>query len=274
MSPAFEQSRRSLVAARRDARAVERWPADAIADLDDAYRLQSAVAAELGRTCGWKVTAVTEAQRTTLGVDRPIAGPLLAPWTFDARAGRPRLRLAAFVAAKLEGELAFELGADLPARATPYSRAEVERAVAALRVGVELVDSRLPPGSPTLAQLADAFNNGAYVAGPATADWRALDLAGDAIVLSRLDAGGAAREVSRGNARAILDGDPFAAVVMLANAQPTSGPGLRRGDLVTTGSCTGAPPLPGPGVYRADFGALGRFEFEVVDGDDAISEQA
>jgi len=61
----------------------------------------------------------------------------------------------------------------------------------------------------------------------------------------------------------ILDGDPFGTVVMLANAPPDTARGLVAGDIVTTGSCTGAPSLPGPGAYRADFGRLGGVEFVV-----------
>ena len=37
-------------------------------------------------------------------------------------------------------------------------------------------------------------------------------------------------------------------------------PGLRAGDIVTTGSCTGAPLVPGPGLYRAEFSDLGAVE--------------
>ena len=56
-------------------------------------------------------------------------------------------------------------------------------------------------------------------------------------------------------------GDPFGAVVLFANAQPGAGPGLRAGDIVTTGSCTGAPDVPGAGRYVAEFAGLGRIEF-------------
>jgi 2-keto-4-pentenoate hydratase len=47
---------------------------------------------------------------------------------------------------------------------------------------------------------------------------------------------------------------------MLANAQPAGSAGLRAGDIVTTGSCTGAPFVPGPGLYRAEFSDLGAVE--------------
>jgi 2-keto-4-pentenoate hydratase len=64
------------------------------------------------------------------------------------------------------------------------------------------------------------------------------------------------KEIARGVGSAIL-GDPLAAVVMLANGQPKDGEGLRAGQIVTTGSCTGALPIAAGVEAVADFGALG-----------------
>jgi len=259
----FEAARSALATARREARANESWPSGRLPrDLAEAYRLQAAVVRELGPVAGWKVAAVTPAQRASLGVDRPIGAAIPAPRIHDARGAAARLLAGDFIAPKLECEIAFELGRDLPARpARPYSRDEVRAAVAALRLAVEIVDSRLPRGLGALAELADGFNNGALIAGPARSDWGAIDFAQLEIVLTRTHEGRSA-EVARGSARAILDGDPFATVVLLANAPPDAARGLRAGDIVTTGSCTGAPPLPGPGAYRAEFGAIGAVEFD------------
>lgn len=261
----FAAARDALASARRDAAAIASWPpARMPLDLDEAYRLQAAVTRELGAIGGWKVAGVTPAQRETLAVPRPIAGPLLRPWMHDARARPAALSAARFIAPKLECEFAFELARDLPPRpARPYSREEVRAAIAALRIAVEIVDSRLPRGLGALAELADAFNNGGFVAGPAITDWERIDFAQVDIVLSRSH-GGASDEVARGSGRAILDGDPFGTVVMLANAPADATRGLVAGDIVTTGSCTGAPLLPGPGDYRAEFAALGRVEFSVA----------
>jgi 2-keto-4-pentenoate hydratase len=247
----LDAAKSALAAARREARALERWPGDSPPrDLDEAYRLQAAVVRELGAIGGWKIAAVTAGQRTALGVDRPIGAAIPARYLHDARAAPARLRIADFIAPKLECEIAFELGGDLPPRpGRPYARDEVRRAVTRLRVAAEL---------------ADGFNNGALVAGAAHADWDATDFARLAIVLVR-EHEGRRDEVARGSAAAILDGDPFATVVMLANAPPDASRGLRAGDIVTTGSCTGAPSLPGPGAYRADFAQLGSAEFVFVD---------
>ena len=260
----FALARDALARSRRDARAITTWPAERIPrDLGEAYRLQAAVADALGDVGGWKVAAVTAAQRESLGVPVPIAGPLMRRWMHDAAATPATLNAADFIAPKLECEFAFELARDLPPRPErAYSRDEVAAAIAALRIAVEIVDSRLPRGLGALAELGDAFNNGAFVAGPAQRDWRDLDFARIEIVLTR-EHDGTTREVARGSGRAILDGDPFGTVVMLANAPAGAGRGLLAGDIVTTGSCSGAPPLPGEGIYRAEFAGLGSVEFRV-----------
>jgi 2-keto-4-pentenoate hydratase len=258
----FEAARSALATARRGAHAVAEWPLSwRPADLAEAYRLQAAVIGDLGGGAGWKVAAVTDAQRQSLGVTRPVASPIPKSTMHDASARPARLRLADFIAPKIECEFAFQLRHDLPARSVgAYSRAEVSAAIEAMRIAIEIVDPRLPAGSGTLAEVADGFNNGAFVAGRAVRDWQALDFAAIGIVLSVATPGQAVSELARGSGRAILDGDPFGTVVMLANAQPTSGPGLCAGDIVTTGSCSGAPRVPGPGLYRAEFAGQGIVE--------------
>ena len=259
----FEAARTALVAARRGARALAECPAAwRPDDLGEAYRLQAAVAGDLGASGGWKVAAITAAQQRSMGVPQPVCAPLPAATMHDASERPARLRLADFIAPKIECEFAFQLRLDLPARPdAAYSRAEVTDAIQAMRLAIEIVDPRWPQGSGTLAELADGFNNGGFVAGPAVREWHGLDFAHVAIVLSRAAPGGqAASELARGSGHAILEGDPFGAVVMLANAQPAGARGLRAGDIVTTGSCTGAPRIPGPGLYRAEFSGIGSVE--------------
>ena len=247
----------ALAQARQSAVAVGTVPAATLPrDLTAAYALQREVAELLGEVRGWKVSALTPVQQQAMGVPRPVGGPLLAPWVHGAKA---TLELSSFIAPKLECEYAFELEHDLPERAQAYSRDEVLAAVRALRIGVEITDTRLPPASPFLAELSDSFNNGAYLVGPSCSDWQHIDFSEHDIVL-RADG----REIARGNARPILNGDPLAAVVMLANAQPPGYGGLRAGHVVTTGTCTGAVPLPGACTVDADFGTLGHITMTLV----------
>jgi 2-keto-4-pentenoate hydratase len=94
------------------------------------------------------------------------------------------------------------------------------------------------------------MGNGAFITGNKISGWRGIELAGIQIALTH---DGAA--IEHGNAAKIL-GDPLAAVQVLANAQPLPAGGLKRGQIVTTGTCTTPAPLR-PGRYHADFGPLG-----------------
>jgi 2-keto-4-pentenoate hydratase len=111
-------------------------------------------------------------------------------------------------------------------------------------------------------ELADDLNNGAYVIGAANPSWQRVRYAEQAIALRWHD-GAKTTEIATGDGRPILDGDPVAAVVLLANLAALAPRGLCAGDIVTTGSCTGAVALPGAGEFEADFGSLGRVRMRV-----------
>jgi 2-keto-4-pentenoate hydratase len=70
------------------------------------------------------------------------------------------------------------------------------------------------------------------------------------------------KPVATGTGAAIL-GDPFAALVLLAN-NPPPWTALRAGAIVTTGSCTVPFASDVPGLYVADFGALGSVSLTVA----------
>jgi 2-keto-4-pentenoate hydratase len=221
-------------------------------DLSQAWRAQHAIWGG-EPIAGWKVSALTEPQRQAMGVGQPISSPLLAAWTRDSGGA---FDADSFIAPLLECEIAFELGADLLPRDRPYSREEVDASIRAVRPVMEIVDSRLPAGSNTLAQLADDFNNGGFVIGESVPDWRELDLARCAVTL-HATRGGQRSVAAAGSGRAILDGDLLGAVVAMANSQCPLYGGMRAGQIITTGTCTGAVPLAGASLAEASFDLLG-----------------
>ncbi len=258
----FQAARAALREARRSARCLERVePAWVPPDLARAMDLQRSVAADLGGVRGWKISGLTAEQQRGMGMTTPIAAPLLDPWVRPT--GDATFTLRQFVRPRLECEFAFELKTDLPSRRVAYTRPEVEAAIGALRIGVEVVDSRLPIGSPVLMELADDLNNGAYVLGTANPAWQHIRYAAQRISLRWNDGTTKTTEIATGDGRPILDGDPVAAVVLLANLAALAPRGLCAGDVVTTGSCTGAIAIPGPGGFEADFGTLGSVRLRV-----------
>lgn len=243
-----------LAQARADVRTLDvREGAGQVASVADAYRVQDALAAAHGAVRAWKVSALTPEQQRGYPTDRPVAGALFAPFVHGTPA---RVALKSFVVPLLECEIAFLLGRDLPPREAPYTRAEIADAVEAIVPAIEVADCRLPADAPDLLKLADDMGNGAFITGAAVRDWRSVDLKGREVVLTLKGT-----EVARGPCAKVL-GDPLMGVVGLANAQPLPAGGLKRGQIVTTGTCI-TPIAMKAGAYVADFGALGRVEMAV-----------
>jgi 2-keto-4-pentenoate hydratase len=243
----------NLYAARREARYADLAGFELPKSVADAYAVQAELILLAGGNRGWKVTALAAEDQRKFSSDRPVAGPLFDPYFHTAPA---TLRHAEYLTPLIECEVAFLLGSDLPVRAEPYRRGEIEAAIAAVVPVFEIVDARVPSEAADLTKLADCIGNGDFVMGTPVEDWRKLDLRNTAITLSL---NGVAAE--RGNSAKIL-GDPLLAVLALANAQPVSGE-LKAGQIVTTGSCI--TPLPAArGHYVGDFGPLGQANVDFI----------
>ena len=105
-------------------------------DADQAYAVQDAVVRERGEIAGWKVGAASPQAL-------PARAALTRDSVFVAPAGQAlHLPAAGFAVMGVEAELVYELGADLPERATPYSAVEVLAAMASVRAAIEVCDTR------------------------------------------------------------------------------------------------------------------------------------
>ena len=69
--------------------------------------------------------------------DEPFAGPLSQSMLHTSPA---TLCSDRFNMRMVEGELAFKPGVDLPARTQPYTRADIEAAVASIHRAIEIAD--------------------------------------------------------------------------------------------------------------------------------------
>ncbi|MGN7294259.1 hypothetical protein [Rhizobium sp. SAFR-030] len=154
---------------------------------------------------------------------------------------------------RIEVELAMTLGQDLPPRGTPYTREEVQAAIETVAIGIELVRSRYIDGAgdayPLL--LSDMMSNVGYVLGPEL-DRHVLDAGAD---LGGLTLTNGAIALFDGPAKH-PDADPLAAVLACANrGLPTFNGGfLRKGQVVTTGTLSGAPYITAPSEVTAALG--------------------
>ena len=230
-------------------------PSDTIADVDDAYRVQAELAAlDKDGVRGWKVTALTAPEQRKFSSSRPVAGALLGQYVYAGPAG---VALSSMILPLLECEVAFTLAVDLPAQAAPYQLADVEAAVEDIVAVIEIADSRVPSNSPDLLKLADCMSNGALVTGGRVSGRKKIDLSKIDILLKHNG-----KELERGHSSRIM-GNPWLALLALANAQPLPAGGLRKGQIITTGTCTSPIELI-RGEYVADFQSLGTVQLTVT----------
>ncbi len=210
----------------------------------EAYIIQDELAVAFGAIGGWKIGAPS-AEATPLFAPMPVA------WTAASGAEFRALQYRA-----VEAEVAFLLGSDLPARATPYARAEVLAAVASCHPAIEILDSAFedPTAVDRLSGIADLQLHGGFAYGPAFAGWRDLDFARESVTLI---IGGVVRLERTGSNTA---GDLLRLLPWLANEGASRTGGLRAGQWITTGSWTGSIRAELRAVVEATFATLGRVD--------------
>lgn len=227
---------------------------------EDGYAIQAFFERFSARPrAGWKIAATSTAGQRHINVDGPLAGRLLAERIHEDGACLPiagnRMRVC-------ETEFAFRFGEDVPPRAEPYAIPEVMAKVADLHLSLELPDSRFSDftkvGGPSL--IADNACARDLVIGEAVAaNWRDIDLTKQVVnahVAGRYDREGVGANVL---------GGPDIGLAWLVNEVSALGIGIRKGELVTTGTCM--VPLeiePGDRV-TADYGALGTISLSLAD---------
>lgn len=206
---------------------------------------------------GWKIAATAEAGRSHINVDRPLAGRL---YESIVREDGAKFSFTKNRMAVAEAEFAFTMGADLAARAQPYTEDEVAAAIASLHPGLELPDSRFAdftiPGTAGL--IADNACARQFILGPATSeDFDPHALADHESRLIIND------EVQTTGTGGDALGGPLKALTWLANTLSELGTGLQAGQFVTTG-VTGQPvPIQVGDRITCDLGVYGTATTEV-----------
>jgi 2-keto-4-pentenoate hydratase len=203
------------------------------------------------KVAGWKIAATSVAGQKHIGVDGPLAGPLLANRVLIDDSIVP---LDGNIMMVAEAEFAFKFARALPKRETPYTQAEVLDAVGSLHPAIEVPDSRyqdfVTVGAPQL--IADTACADWFILGaPTSADWRTRDLVAHAVTAYRND-----EPVATGSGANVL-GDPRIALTWLINELRTYADGITAGQFVTTGTCVIPVPIHRGDTFRADFGEFG-----------------
>lgn len=222
----------------------ETWPG---IGTDDAYAIQllniSARRERGARVVGHKVGLSSEVMQQMMGVDEPDYGHLLDDMALTDGA---TVRADAYCTPRVEVEVGFVLGADLPGEGCTVE--DVLAATAGLAPAIELIDSRVRDWDIRIADtIADNASSAGFVLGAARVPVDGVDRRRVEAVLS---ADGA--PLARGRSDAVL-GDPAVAVAWLARTVARFGVRLKAGHVVLPGSCTRAVDISPGHTYHADF---------------------
>lgn len=224
-----------------------------IGDLDAAYAAQAAFvdllcARTQTRPAGYKIGLTSARMQAMCGLDRPLAGVVLADRIHPS---------GAIVAVETHGhlgiecEIAVRLGRDLTEPGAPFDRDSIAAAVEAVAPAFELVDDRHADyrALDALSLIADNSWSAGIVHGEFRRSWP--DLEAVTGVLARNG-----KAIDKGEGRDVL-GHPFVPLAWLANHLRALGGGLRRGDIVMTGSIVPTRfPTPGE-AFRFELAGLG-----------------
>ena len=217
----------------------------------DAYRIQrrwlEARCSAGARAVGYKVGLTSAATQALFGAAEPMYGRILAQGVL---ANGSRIRAAAFLRPRLEVELAFILGTDLAG--ADVTSAQALEATARIVPAFEIVAQRTEASRALADAIADNGAHGAIVLGnegisPAETDIAAI---GATLFRGRV-------QIASGLASSVM-GHPAAAVAWLARVLDAAGERLERGQIILTGTLTGAVEVVPGDVFRAEYVASAR----------------
>ena len=217
---------------------------------DEAYDIQQAMIAASGlAVTGWKIGATVEALFEALGVSQPFLGPLFQRFTHNSGS-----ELQVLPGHSIETEMTVRLQSDLIYRERPYDRSEIESAIAAIHPSFEIVGARFEGelAGAGFRLIADGGANIGTVLGKEVRNWSGLDLANFPVNLSING-----NTVHEGNTSVLLWDHIFDALTWCLRHPVLSQRGLRAGDLIMTGTCTGITPISPGDKAEADFGEMG-----------------
>jgi 2-keto-4-pentenoate hydratase len=212
-------------------------------------RISAALDAEGDSIIGWKCASPTP--------EKIIAAPIYRSALYTESNGMTiavtGLGGNAVNEVKVEPEVAFVLGRDLPARDVPYGVDAIDHAIAEVRLALEIIGSRyLDPAQVSFPELlADGLLNSGVVLGPRVdADFRALPTA----IELGLRIEGQPDQTLHG---LHPEKQCVAPLYWLTNFLNQRGISLRAGQSIITGSYAGVLALPVNRTIQIRFGALG-----------------
>jgi 2-keto-4-pentenoate hydratase len=230
--------------------------------LIEAFTLQQQMVMTINQpVCGWKCLLPTAEKIVVAPIFSPSLCRMDSQQTMPSTCAMwPSTVPASAGLARVEPELAFVLKQDLPPRSEPYSEAEIDAAIGATHLALELIQSRFShdSGAGFFDQLADGlFNQGLFL-GPEIQAEAGKDAEQFDLVLRFADGREQHIAAVHPNQR------PRAGLYWLVNFLSSNHIRLTAGQAVITGSYAGVLDLPFGELIQFQYGDFGQFRLQFV----------
>ena len=214
--------------------------------IEDVYAIHDAVSIEFGPILGWKVGAAS----TTA---EPVCAPILFGDLYNSPAS---LHPQAFTMRGIESEIAFKFATSLPLRNEPYLEETVLEAIEVAFPAIEICESRYKNAAviDNMSILADNISNGALILGPSWIGWRNLQIDRQPVEVFFDD------EIIISHCGGNKAGNVFRLLVWIANHLNYKGIGIKKGQVITTGSWTGIVNSGSARKVTSNFPGIGKVE--------------
>lgn len=223
--------------------------------IEAAMAAQAIASGAIGKeVAGWKIA---------MNNGRPVAAPLL---DLFATLGETPLTVPKPGTVAVEVEICFVLASDIPAPliGESYSRDDIMGHIASIHLGAELVSYRLVEENkaPFPLYLADRLGNHAFVLGPeiGVSAVQALSTQNADHMPLTVEAGS---QIQFAAVPVHPQVDPLLPLVSYANTPIDGLGGLRRGQVITTGSLCGLLRLPGPTRVKVAWESVGTLDLDL-----------
>jgi len=214
---------------------------------------------------GYKIGATSNETLDILGLEQPFFGPLYKSAFATTDGLKDRLQLPLFTQHKprVEAEFVASMKNDV-ARGNGNADIvinDILNHIDWVAPGLEIVASRFKdaPEKPGCLAIADFGANQHMIVGQPYGDWQELDLNSHPVKLEITN-----QPEVNGHSGMSIFGNPLEFVCWLLNQPAMHSNGLRAGQLVSCGTCTGAPFIDVGDRITADYGALGRLAIEIT----------
>jgi len=230
--------------------------------VQQAYELQTACTKVSGEAvCGYKIGATSDETLALLGLSEPFYGPLFPAFTTNVESGVPlKLPLLGAHNPRIEAEFIACLKNDVQRKNQDIELDYIVQHISWVAPAFEFVGSRYTPpdGSPGTSVIGDFGAHQFSVVGTPFENWQSLDLSKHPV---SLDING--QTVATGHSGQSILSHPLAFVCWLLNHHAMK-QGLKAGQLVSCGTCTGAIPVKDGDTIIADYAELGTLNVEIV----------